>query len=113
MYTTHMTTTFAEKVYAQLKKVPQGRVTTYKALAESLQTKAYRAVGTAMKNNPYAPQVPCHRVVSADGSIGGFKGEKSGRSIEEKIALLKSEGVRVKNGKVNHFESVLFKFKDK
>lgn len=105
-----MTTPFAEKIYAQLKKVPKGRVTTYKALAESLQTKAYRAVGTAMKNNPYAPGVPCHRVVSTNGSIGGFKGEKSGESVAEKIVLLRNEGVVVENGKIKNFEKVLFLF---
>ena len=60
----YMTQTFAQRIYFQLKKVPKGKVTTYKALAENLNSKAYRAVGTAMKNNPYAPTIPCHRVVS-------------------------------------------------
>lgn len=104
-------TTFSQKVYKQLKKVPKGKVTTYKALAHSLNSKAYRAVGTAMKNNPYAPIVPCHRVVSSDGSIGGFKGKKSGASIAEKIVLLRNEGVEVENLKIKNFQKVLFKFK--
>ncbi len=105
-----MPTAFSEKIYFQLRKVPKGRVTTYKALAKSLGTKAYQAVGTAMKNNPYAPQVPCHRVVNADGSIGGFKGYKTGKTIQEKIELLQNEGVKIKNGKVENFEAVLFNF---
>ena len=47
-----------------------------------------------MRNNPYAPDVPCHRVVASDGTIGGFKGKTAGKTIQEKIALLRSEGVR-------------------
>jgi O6-methylguanine-DNA--protein-cysteine methyltransferase len=50
--------TFAEKAYDLLRQVPAGRVTTYKEIAHALGTKAYRGVGQAMKNNPYAPQVP-------------------------------------------------------
>jgi len=50
--------TFAEKAYDLLRKVPQGRVTTYKEIAHGLGTKAYRGIGQAMKRNPYAPEVP-------------------------------------------------------
>jgi methylated-DNA-[protein]-cysteine S-methyltransferase len=50
--------TFSEKVYDLLRKVPKGRVTTYKEIAHALKTKAYRGVGQAMKRNPYAPEVP-------------------------------------------------------
>jgi methylated-DNA-[protein]-cysteine S-methyltransferase len=50
--------TFAEKAYALLRKVPKGRVTTYKEIAHALNTRAYRGVGQAMRNNPYAPDVP-------------------------------------------------------
>lgn len=105
-----MPTKFAQKIYSQLKNVPKGKVTTYKYLAESINSKAYRAVGSAMKNNPHAPQVPCHRVVSSDGSIGGFKGSTSGKSIAEKRSLLEKEGVGVKNGKIIDFNQVLHKF---
>ena len=59
---------FSEKVYFLTKKVPKGRVTTYKELAKKLKTKAYRAVGQALKCNPYAPKVPCHRVVKSVGT---------------------------------------------
>jgi len=102
-----MTSEFHEKIYKQLKRVPKGRVTTYKDLADSLNTKAYRAVGTAMKNNPYAPIVPCHRVVKSDGSIGGFSGKKG---VSGKIKLLKQEGILVNKGKVVDFEKKKFKF---
>ena len=104
-----MTVTFSEKIYQQLKKVPKGKVTTYKALAHSLGTKAYQAVGNAMKNNPYSPAVPCHRVVAANGSIGGFKGKKTGKTIQEKIGILKKEGVKVVGGKVIDFKKKLFR----
>lgn len=101
-------TEFANKVYQQLKKVPKGRVTTYKILANSVGTKAYQAIGTAMKNNPYAPQVPCHRVVASDGTIGGFKGKKTGKTITEKIKLLESEGITIAKQKIIDFEKILY-----
>ena len=50
--------TFAEKAYDILRKVPAGRVTTYKEIAHALGSKAYRGVGQAMRTNPYAPEVP-------------------------------------------------------
>jgi len=100
---------FNEKVYALLKKVPKGKVTTYKNLANKLGTRAYRAVGRAMACNPYAPKVPCHRVVSSDGTIGGFNGTKNPNSapIKRKIALLKKEGVIVKANKIVNFERIV------
>ena len=93
--------TFADRVYEQLKKVPKGKVTTYKKLAEQLGTKAYRAVGSALKNNPYAPEVPCHRVVKSEGKVGGFMGQDSGKEVATKIVMLRNEGVDVLGGKVD------------
>ena len=87
---------FYEKCYSTLKKVPKGKVTTYKAIAHELNSKAYRAVGTAMNKNPYSPQVPCHRVINSDGGVGKFAhGQK------KKIEMLKREGIEIKNGKIN------------
>ncbi|MFH2021320.1 MAG: MGMT family protein [archaeon] len=99
-----------DKVYNNLKKVPKGRVTTYKELAHASDTNAYRVIGQLMKNNPYAPTVPCHRVVASDGTIGGFGGEKSGPSITRKIKMLKDEGIRFNGNKILDFDKVLFKF---
>lgn len=93
--------TFAERVYEVVKRVPKGKVTTYKMVAEALDCKAYQAVGQALRKNPYAPIVPCHRVVASDGSLGGFMGKRSGKNIKEKIRMLKAEGVQVTNGKVD------------
>jgi methylated-DNA-[protein]-cysteine S-methyltransferase len=70
-----------------------------------MNSKAYRAVGTAMKNNPNAPQVPCHRVVNNDGRIGEYA-----YGIEKKIELLKTEGINVVNGKVVNFAKVFYDF---
>ncbi len=76
-------TTLQQETYELLKTVPRGKVTTYKALADALGTKAYRAIGQFMKNNPYAPTVPCHRVVTSDGAIGGFMGKRKGAEIKK------------------------------
>lgn len=103
--------TFNERVWNLMKKIPRGRVTTYKQLAKAMNTKAYRAVGNACRRNPYAPKVPCHRVVKTNGLIGGFSGKMSGKNIKKKIALLKKEDVRVHNGRIVNFEKVLFKFR--
>ena len=101
---------FNERIYALLEKVPRGKVTTYKSLAEKLGTKAYRAVGQAMRCNPYAPKVPCHRVVKSDGSIGGFMGKITYDSNEgkKKINMLRKEGIEIKNNRIVDFEKNCF-----
>lgn len=88
--------TFNQRVYMECIKIPKGKVSTYRELAHKLGTKAYRAVGNAMNKNPYAPEVPCHRVIASDGTIGGFAS-----GTKKKIALLKSEGVEIKNGYID------------
>jgi len=91
-----------------METIPKGKVTTYGLIAKKLKTKAYRAVGNACRNNPYAPRVPCHRVVKSAGAIGGFGGKTSGRTVNEKVRLLTKENVEVKNGMIVNFEKVLF-----
>jgi methylated-DNA-[protein]-cysteine S-methyltransferase len=103
-------TLMAQKTYDLLKTVPKGKVTTYKELATALGTKAYRAIGQFMRTNPYAPTVPCHRVVASDGTIGGFMGKTAGNTITKKIAMLKKEGVLIKRNKVVNFEKCLYRF---
>ena len=97
---------FSEKCYKLLRNVPKGKITTYKDLAKALKTKSYRAVGTAMNKNPYAPKVPCHRVINSSGKIGGFSA-----GPKKKIAMLKKEGIEVKNGKVVDYKKFLYKFR--
>ncbi len=96
---------FNHRCYELLKKVPKGKVTTYKEIALALNTRAFRAVGRAMNKNPYAPKVPCHRVVSANGKIGGFAS-----GVRSKIEILKGEGIEVKDDRVVDFDKKLFRF---
>ncbi|MFH1505813.1 MAG: MGMT family protein [archaeon] len=96
---------FTQKIYNLARKIPKGKVTTYKILAEKTGSKAYRAVGSAMHNNPYWPKVPCHRVVNSNGSLGGFAS-----GTKRKITLLKKEGIEVKKGKIVDFKKKLFRF---
>ncbi len=103
-------TELARRTYQLLKTVPRGRVTTYKAVADALGTRAYRAIGQFMKNNPYAPSVPCHRVVASDGTIGGFNGRIRGSAITKKIRMLRAEGIIISGRKIIDFPGVLFPF---
>jgi methylated-DNA-[protein]-cysteine S-methyltransferase len=66
--------------------------------------KAHRAVGTAMNKNPFAPEVPCHRVVKSNGDLGGFGG-----GPKLKIKRLQEEGIKVHNNKIVNFQSILYK----
>lgn len=86
-------TPFQRRVYDALCEVPRGWVTTYGRLAQRIGCGSARAVGGALRRNPFAPQVPCHRVIASDGSIGGFSGKRQGAEIRRKLALLREEGV--------------------
>jgi len=98
-----MSTEFEEKVYKLLRKVPRGKITTYAELARAVQVSGgARAIGNAMNKNPYAPKVPCHRVVKSDGTVGGFA-----HGVKKKIEMLEKEGVAIKNGKIEEFEKRL------
>jgi len=91
-------TEFEQRVYKLLKKVPCGKVTTYGALAEALGIAAPRAVGQALRRNPFAPEVPCHRVIRSDLNIGGYDGQTGGAKLAKKRRLLKEEGVSFNAG---------------
>jgi methylated-DNA-[protein]-cysteine S-methyltransferase len=88
-----LTTPFQEKVYQALKHVPKGKVTTYKRLASFIGCASAQAIGGALRKNPFAPEIPCHRVVNADLSIGGFFGRQDADIKRQKRALLEQEGV--------------------
>jgi len=90
------TTPFQERVYAICRKIPRGKTMTYGEIAKILESSP-RAVGQALKRNPYAPIVPCHRVIHTDGRIGGYNGIKDSK---KKIKLLKQEGVRIIDGAI-------------
>jgi len=95
-------TSFKEKVYEVVKKIPKGRVMTYKQVAKLAgRPKAWRAVGNVLNKNPapepsarygagYNPKIPCHRVIRSDGKIGGYR-----YGTKRKIALLRSEHIKL------------------
>lgn len=88
--------TFCQKVWALTARVPRGRVTTYAEIARALGCRGFRAVGGALNRNPYAPAVPCHRVVGVSGHLTGFA-----HGVEKKRKLLKDEGVPFKGASVD------------
>lgn len=90
-------TEFQRKVYLELLNVPCGTTVSYGALAQRIGCSSAQAVGQALRRNPFAPDVPCHRVVAADGSIGGFYGEREGEMIEKKRRMLAEEARRKHN----------------
>jgi len=86
-------TDFQNRVYSALLEVPPGKVITYGALGRRIGCGSAQAVGQALRVNPFAPRVPCHRVVAADGSLCGFNGKRDGEQMVRKRSLLESEGV--------------------
>lgn len=84
-------TEFQRRVYLELLNVPRGTTISYGELARRIGCGSAQAVGQALKRNPFAPVVPCHRVIAKDGSIGGFDGQRTGEKIEEKKRLLEAE----------------------
>jgi methylated-DNA-[protein]-cysteine S-methyltransferase len=94
-------TPFEKRVWTALCQVPRGHFTTYGQLAAHLGSSP-RAVGNALRRNPFAPEVPCHRVVATGGTLGGFKGKwprnGEGITLDEKRMLLRKEGVKFDAG---------------
>ena len=83
-------TKFQIKVWKYLKTIPKGKVKTYKQVAIAINNpKSARAVANACSKNPYAPKIPCHRVIRSNGTLGGFS---AAGGIKAKKKLLKSEG---------------------
>lgn len=86
---------FDERCYELLKQIPEGKVTTYREMAKALNSRAWRAVGSAMAKNKHLFVIPCHRVVRSDGSVGQYA-----LGANKKAELLKEEGVEISNGKI-------------
>ncbi|MFH1366395.1 MAG: MGMT family protein [Patescibacteria group bacterium] len=102
-----MYTDFQKKVWRACRRIPKGKVTTYKLLAKAInRPKASRAVGQALNKNPFAPAVPCHRVIKSDGRVGGFAFGK-----RRKMFLLKKEGLETVNDKIVRYKTHLVKFR--
>ena len=86
-------TKFQLKVWKYLKNIPKGTVKTYKQVAIAIKKpKSARAVANACGKNPYAPKIPCHRVIRSDGGLGGYSGRGG---IKTKLRLLRSEKVHI------------------
>ena len=86
-------TKFQLKVWKYLKTIPKGKVKTYKQVAISIKSpKSASAVANACSKNPYAPKIPCHRVIRSDGTLGGYSGTGG---IKKKQRLLRSEKVDI------------------
>lgn len=88
IYLKKPTTSFVQRVYSIVGKIPKGEILTYKQVAQKIgNPKAVRAVGNALNKN-YDLKIPCHRVIRSDGKIGGYN-----KGTDRKIKLLKEEGV--------------------
>ncbi len=96
----HGVSGFDQRVYDAVAEVPRGTVTTYKLLAGRVGCGSCRAVAQALRRNPYAPGVPCHRVIASDGTLGGYQGAVVGEAVERKRRLLAKEGVKFENGRL-------------
>lgn len=87
-------TQFQSRVYKVCEMIPRGRVSTYKLIALHLKTSP-RAVGQALRRNPFAPAVPCHRVVNHQGLLHGFYGKTDSDALTTKKKLLTAEGIPI------------------
>ena len=86
-------TIFQLKVWKYIKTISRGQVKTYKQVAIGIKSpKSARAVANACGKNPYAPKVPCHRVIRSDGGLGGYSGQGG---IKAKLRLLRSEKANI------------------
>jgi len=89
-------TQFERDVLVVTYRIPKGKVSTYKRVAEKIgKPKSYRAVANALHKNPLWPVVPCHRVVCSDGSFGGPE-----KAAEDRRKSVAEEGVPIRNNKV-------------
>lgn len=93
--TTRTPTSFEQRVYDTVCRIPAGYVSTYGLVARAAGCGSARAVGQALRRNPFAPRVPCHRVIAADLALGGFRGARSGAALRDKRELLAREGVQL------------------
>mgnify|MGYP001494593120 FL=1 len=87
-------TPFQKKVWEELKKIPFGETRSYKEVAIAIgHPQSARAVANACAKNPFAPQVPCHRVIRSDGNLGGYSGE-GGTKKKAELLSIENEDVR-------------------
>jgi methylated-DNA-[protein]-cysteine S-methyltransferase len=98
---------FKDKVWAATRRIPKGKVTTYKILAQFIKSpNASRAVGNALSKNPNTSRTPCHRVIRSNGFVGGYA-----LGTKNKIKKLANEGVQISNAGFVDSKKYLFSFK--
>ena len=96
---------FDTRCYELLAQIPEGKVTTYQEMARALNTRAWRAVGSAMARNQNLITVPCHRVVRSNGEVGQYA-----LGTNRKAELLQHEGVSISNNKVVNLNEYIHRF---
>lgn len=95
-------TDFQKAVYDAVRRIPEGKVSSYALIAAWIRRGSARTVGTALRHAPDDPGIPCHRVICSDGRVGGFGGEMAGPHVARKERLLRKEGVPfIAKGKVD------------
>lgn len=95
-------TDFQRRVYSVVAQIPKGRVMSYQGVARAVGCGSCQAVGQALKRNPFAPAVPCHRVIKSDLSPGGFVGARQGEALGRKLSILAGEGVFFEKGRLQN-----------
>jgi O-6-methylguanine DNA methyltransferase len=97
-------TAFERAVLLMTFQIPEGKISTYQRIAQKIgRPRAYRAVGNALHRNPFAPIIPCHRVIRSDGKFGGNENE-----ADLRMHRLKQEGIHINKGRVTITEQILF-----
>ena len=86
-------TSFQKKVWKELIKIPYGETRSYKEIAIAIgHPQSARAIANACAKNPYAPIVPCHRVIRSDGNLGGYSAE-GGTKKKKELLIIESQNV--------------------
>lgn len=102
-----MLSEFEKQVLEAVKKIPKGRISTYKLIAQMIRRpRSPRAVGNVLNKNPEIIKIPCHRVVKSSGELGGYI-----KGVKEKEKLLKNEGILIKNNRIVDFEKIIYPVK--
>ncbi len=96
---------FNQKIYNLLLKIPKGKVSSYKALAEKLNSKAYRSVGNALNKNKHPNTYPCYKIINSSGKLGGYS-----KGLKLKIKKLKADGIKINSNKID-LSKYIYKFK--
>lgn len=100
-----MVSDFQKVVYSLVKRIPRGKITTYKIIGNKIGKKGqvYRAVGRALNENKNK-DIPCHRVICSNGLVGGYN-----KGVKNKIKMLRTENIKITNQKID-LKKYLFKF---